>query len=261
MPGLYMGASAVAPGGAGKLYLGAEQIWPQIPAGPSFDAFTIHAWDPDSGSDASGIIPDAIGSAPMRPVSGATPVSNWNGEITGSYEIPFVDAADIADFRALSQATITFWYLRRANSGNFSGLAAYGDGSISAGSPGTWELRQNGSNTLQMHLRSSFLNSQNGSLTINNDEWIMLAIRLGANSWHTLANGSNSISNLSWSSQAKTNINRGLMFGTYAPSPESYLDGVGTTGFRGRFGDIRVHNKALSNAEIDAIYAAGRQSY
>lgn len=264
MAGLYLGAAALVVPGLASVRKGAEQLWPAAPGGPVFDDFTIHAWDPDGGANSSGIITDAVGSAPLRAVNDTTPIANWNGEVANDNTVLMADSADLSTFQGLSQATLTFWVLRRAAAGNFAALAAYGDGAVdnSSGSNGTWEVRRDGASTIQMRIRNGGNTSAaSGSFTLPEDDWAMLAIRLGASQWRTMINGSAALASLSWASQAKTNLSRGLAFGRYAPTPAAHGDGAGTTQFRGRFGDIRVHNKTLSNAEIDAIYSAGRQSY
>lgn len=260
MAGLYLGSSPVALGGASRLYYGAEQIWPGVPLGPSFDAFTVHAWDPQSGADANGQIADAVGSAILRAVTGATPIANWGGAINDSATALIVDAADIAAFNNLAQVTLTFWMQLDSGSGAYAPVVAQATDAISTGAEGGFELRRNGSTAMQFRVRSSYTAGVKPTFDPGTG-WRFYAIRLGASQWRAIFEGGAS-GDLSWLSQVRPNLGRGLSFANYAPSLVSYLDDADSNvGFRGQFGDIRLHNKTLSTAEITALFEAGRQSY
>lgn len=261
MAGLYLGSSPVSLGGASRLCLGSEQVWPLMPSGPVFDPYTIHAWDPDGGSDGSGVIADAIGSAPLRPINGTAPIANWNGEFASNSVALFVDAPDISVFRGLAQATITFWVCFRAGTASFHGLVAHGDG-ITTAAAGSFQVYRDGAGQFKMEVKTSYVAADTESFAPGTDQWRMVTLTLGANNWRALFDGLAAEIDISWLGQAMGNVNRGLAFGAYAPVPVTYTGGVnGNNGFRGRYGDIRLHNKVLSPAEIGALFAAGRQTY
>lgn len=270
MAGLYLGAAAVDLGGAARLMLGAEQIWPGVPSGPSFDAFTLHAWNPDGGGNASGIIPDAIGSRPLWIVNPGTGViASWDGAMTG-HRLLILDGVDVmATVGALSAATFTFWRYRNSGSVGFTPILGYGDGwAGGGGSTGSFQLFA-GDPSGQF-----FIMDWNGFAIEGESEtgnvagvWEFYAVTLGEDGWKTYCNGVETID--LGAAAPNLNADRILTFGprhiAFDYTQNDHTDALAGPSFldpwAGRYGDIRLHNKALSGAEVAALYAAGRQSY
>ena len=248
--------------------------------GVSFDPWTIHAWDANEGSTPSGIIADAIGTVPLYAAVGTALKNNWDGEIDDADITTLVALpADISDFINDPTCTITFWARYNSNSQNFAGLLSHAPFATDSSSApvGSWYIKREGSSALGFYHRASG-GFQGASVSASpapaNDTWAMYTVRLGANQWlATLNNDHANAAYLAWSDAPKGALDQVLKFGGYPLSANvnEISDGVGSSensntltasgGFRGRFGDIRVHNKILSDAEVNALYAAGRQSY
>ena len=248
---------------------------------PTFDSWTINAWDPDAGSNSSGIIPDAVGTAPLYAVVGTALKNNWDGEIDQADITTLVaQPADIAGFINDPTCTITFWVRYSGQTNNFAGLishAPFNTESSSAPVGSWWMKREGGSAFSFLHRASGF---QGGATSTSSapaaNTWAMYTVRLGANQWlATLNNEHANAAYLAWSGAAKGALDQVLKFAgpPLGANANDISDGVGSaensnaltggvdTGFRGRFGDIRIHDKILSDAEINALHTAGRQSY
>lgn len=264
MPGVYLGGTPVSFPGASRLMLGSAQVWPVEPAGPEFDAFTIQAWDPAGGSDASGLISNAIGSAPMYARRGASALASWNGVHT-DYQQVVLDEADAASILTGAARTISFWVYRSSTSGNYTAIANYAQAyPDSGGSPGGWTFFYGEANTLFNSVRNEFgFGAGDSDNTFTANTWHFITLTLGANQWRFYLNGS-LIGDYTWSAAANADQDRVLKFGNSEPGAyDAYTDTFPTSGsiFAGGFGDIRVHNKILNSTEISALYAAGRLSY
>ena len=274
MAGLYLGAAAVDLGGAARLMLGAEQIWPGAPSGPSFDAFTLHAWNPDAGANASGIIPDAIGSRPLWIVNpGSGVIANWDGAITAR-QVLVLDGSDAqAAIGGSSARSISFWRRRNTGSTAFTPVLAYGDNWPGSGGTSQGSFQLSGEDTAGYHL---FVDSGAGYGVEDDvttgyqpaDTWEFLTVVMGASGWR-IYSGATEIISLAVTF-TPPNVNRILTFGprhiAFDNTQDDRTDDITLSPlildpWAGRYGDIRLHNKALSGAEIAALYAAGRQSY
>ena len=117
--------------------------------GPSFEAGVIHAWNPDAGSDASGIITDAVGSANMWARSLTDPIANWDGAMGGaSYAALAVDHADITDFKT-NTSTLTFWLYEDGGSPTYHPLVHMSN--TASLSTGDWRMGRNGASDDQQN--------------------------------------------------------------------------------------------------------------
>ncbi len=275
--GTELATNAIAATQAGSLtvYGGTATATNESP-GVTFDAWTIHAWDADAGSNASGFVPDSVGSAPLYAAVGTTLKNSWDGEIDTTDNVALVALpADISGFINDPSCTITFWAIQRSSSADFAGLISHAGIDLNdASAPiGSWALNESGSVAFEYSVRvSGFRASGYSSASAPaSDVWSMYTVRLGANAWKaTLNNVHSSAVDISWNSSVKGALDNVLKFGGYGILANEISDGVGSSannnstsgdGFRGRFGDIRIHNKILSDAEIDTLYTAGRQSY
>lgn len=240
-----------------------QTVWATKGPASIFPAYTIHAWNPDGGANSSGIITDVVGGCPLRAVDGSTPIADWNGESSSNNVVLFADSSDLATYRELSFASITYWVLFRSGSASFHGMGTISTADIFATPDvGSWELRRNGAGGFEFKVRAGFTGSSTVSFSPGTDTWRMVTILLGSTQWKVFLDKRAASMDVSYLTQVKTNIERGLGFLMYAPTPASYTEGVGgNSGFRGRMSDIRIHNKILSNEEIDALFDAGRQTY
>ena len=237
-------------------------------AGGAFDPWTIHAWNPDAGSNSSGIVPDAIGTAPLYAAVGTAIKPDWNGEVTSADPVTLVALpADIPNFINDQTSTITFWMLHRSGSAGYNNIISHApyDPGNSLAPVGTWKMNREGPSAFTMHHRATGGfngNSTTGAATPADDTWAMYTLRLGANEWRATLNNSHfNNAFLAWSDAVKGNTNHVLKFGgnMLGYFADEISDNVGNNaGFRGRFGDIRVHNKILSDSEVEILYAAGR---
>lgn len=235
--------------------------------GPTFDPAVIHAWDPDGGANASGQIADAVGAATLWAIqtpASPTPISNWNGEVLNQQALT-TDASQITDFRNAPFATLSFWVLRRSTADAYPTIAGWIDANpFSGGTAGGFLCTREGpTHDLAINVRgtSANYNAKSGEDGMGNDTWTFVTMVLGANQWFVYRNGVPEV-DMDWNSQAKsTTMNTRLAFGG-GYTGVNYNDAFSMTNdFNGRFGDIRVWNKALTPAEITALYAAGRQSF
>lgn len=271
---LAKGSGLIRPAGVGEVWLGAARVWPPEgggsppppppPPGPTFDAFTIHAWDPASGSDASGIIGDAVASVPMYARRGASALASWDGVHT-DYQHVMLDEADAQAILTGAARTITFWIRRNASSGNYQFLADYAqDRPDDGGVEGGWTLYYAEASAVFHSARNEFgFGSGSNTATFTSDTWHFVALTLGPSQWRFYLNAS-LIGDYTWSAAANGDQNRVLKFGPSGPGAyDAYTDTLPTSGsaFAGGFGDIRVHNKILSGTEISALNTAGRLSY
>lgn len=233
--------------------------------GPSFPSYTIHAWDPDAGSNSSGYVPDAVGSAPLYAANGTSSVANWDGEIDAGDPVTLVALpGDLSTFRGDSSCTITAWIMFRSGSGTYSGLISNATAQpVSGGAQSGWFIRREDGSGYQWSVRfEGYGGTANVSGVPSADTWVMLTLRLGSSQWRAFRNDRAASADLSWSGTAKADITNVLKFGGYPVDAEILADNVGDSGdLRARFGDIRVHDKILSDSEIDDLYTAGRQSY
>lgn len=241
------------------------------PSGPGFDAFTLHAWDPDAGGNATGYVPDAVGARPLWIVDPTTGViASWNGAMSG-HRLLILDGTDAqATVGAFDSVTFTFWRYRNAGTPSFTPILGYGDGWTGDGaSAGTFQLFGGDPS-------GHFFIKDVGGFAIEGEEetgnvaeaWEFYAVTTGTDGWKLFINGSETISLPGDTSNL--NVDRILTFGPRhiafdntqsdhtdpIPNAPMFLDP-----WSGRFGDIRLHNKALSAGEVAALYAAGRQSY
>ena len=228
--------------------------------GPVFEAGVIHAWNPDAGADASGIIADAVGSANMWIRLGLDPVTDFTGAFPGGTgPALIVDHADITDFK-IATPTLTFWMYEEPASPFYGALASIRGPSDALGD--FWMARS-GDNTDQQN--QVYMGYQAGSSGANprvmlEGQWNLWTIRLGASKWRVLGNSAVTLSSASWSSTSFAGNTGPLSLAqgyTRINDHTEYLTGD----FIGRFGDVRLWDKSLSDAEIAALYAAGRQSY
>lgn len=232
--------------------------------GPAFDAFTIHAWDPDAGSNASGIVPDAIGSRSLHVRRGASAVANWDGQCD-DHQLLILDAADAAACVAQSARSLTFWMRRDATAEDYTEICNYAlDYPGGAGPQGQWTLSYGTGGFIQHTIRTGFDFGAGGNIdTFTDDTWVMWTLTFGANQWRAYLNTTQFVDN-TFDNLAPADITAVLRFGGGEPGPQDdHTDTfpTDTNLFVGRYGDIRVHNKILSPAEISALVAAGRQSY
>ena len=230
------------------------------PSGPAFEPGVIHAWNPDGGADASGMIADVVGAAPMWIMNSGAPVVNWTGEMVGGALV--VEPPGLADFKALTGATLTFWALMRSTSHTYAAYAGMGDAQpVTGGTQGSWLLRREGSTLMQYSVRTSSggAASANGSAPVN-DEWYHFSLRFGASQWRSIANNYAASVGLTWVSTPKQTTNDWpLILGAYPLAVPK--ESVGDGSYNGRFGDVRLWDHVLDNAEVAALYAAGRQTY
>lgn len=266
MAGFNIGLDPVRFAGASRVMLGDAQLWPPVeePSGPTFDDFTIHAWDPASGSNGSGIIPNAVGSQPMYARRGDSALTSWDGVHT-DYQHLLLDQADAAAVLTGANRTLTFWVRREAGSGNYLGIANYAQAyPDSGGLAGGWTLFYGEGGYTVHSMRNEFSFGNSGNITaLTNSTWHMLTVTLGAGQWRAYFNGT-AFSDGTWSAATNADQSTVLKFGPSEPGiTDSYTETLPTSGptWVGGFADIRVHNKILNSTEINALYAAGRLSY
>lgn len=256
--GLRRGADNIRPNTA------SEGSYTLDPSGPVFEAGVIHAWNPDAGADASGIIADAVGSANMWARTGASAAANWAGALTGA-EALCVDNADISDFKSIATPTLTFWLNEDAGSPSFAslgGMCAVGylpGGGADKGD--VWFARAGASSDVQFAIQIGYAASNTSSgRNMAPGVWNLWSIRLGPNKWRMLRNGSAILASVSYSSQAFAGNTKPLIL-AHAPGMADHTGTFGSGLMRGRIGDVRMWSASLSDAELDALYAAGRQSW
>jgi hypothetical protein len=228
-----------------------------VAGGPTFESGVIHAWDPDAGADASGIIADAVGSANMWARDDLSAATSWSGEMAG--EALVVDHADVTDFK-IAAATLTFWMYENGPSPAYSPLVHLAN--TGASSTGDWRMSRNGgSSDQQNYVYTGYDAGANGKnpRECPTGQWNLWTIRLGAGTWRVLGNSAVQLSSTSWVTASFAGNTRPLSLG----SNENISDHTGGvySDFRGRFGDVRMWDKSLSDAEISALHTAGRQSY
>jgi hypothetical protein len=228
-----------------------------VAAGPTFESGVIHAWNPDAGADASGIIADAVGSANMWARDDLSAATSWSGELAG--EALVVDHADVTDFK-IAAATLTFWMYENGGSPAYSPLVHLSN--TGGPSTGDWRMSRNGATSDQQnYVYTGYDAGANGKnpRECPTGQWNLWTIRLGAGTWRVLGNSAVQLSSTSWVTASFAGNTRPLSLG----SNEDISDHTGGvySDFRGRFGDVRMWDKSLSDAEIAALYTAGRQSY
>lgn len=230
-----------------------NSVWNGLKNKITFDNFTIAAWNPDGGGSSTGTIINAIDQKRNLFIlenSGQDPVLNWDGEMDGGYtlELPPDDSSFLVTENV---RTITFWHMRRSSLGNYTNIVSYYASSLPTNSlDNGWIYRWT---TDALGQYDGYISSSNAGyitqalsssgLTFNNDEWYFYAAIIGASSWRLYRNDTE-------------------MF-----NPSFYPGVNEDNGFKlrfdgeGKFGDIRVHNKALSSTEVSDLYSAGRKSY
>lgn len=231
------------------------------PGGPTFEAGVIHAWNPDAGADASGIIADAVGSANMWVRLGLDAVTDFNGAFTGgdnTSEVLVVDHADITDFK-IATPTLTFWMYEEETNPIYCGIAALHGEPLATGD---FRIGRNGTSSDQQNY--VYTGYQAGATGLNprqmpTGQWNLWTIRLGAGTWRVYGNSAVQLSSTSWVSASFAGNTRPLVLANNRVIADHAGDISGE--FRGRFGDVRLWDKSLSTTEISDLYTAGRQSY
>ena len=237
-------------------------------SGPTFESGVIHAWDPVGGADGSGIIADAVGGAPMYVRSGLSAVADWNGTLTGGAginEVLCVDNdADTADFFAEATPTITFWLYEEATSGTYAGIAGVSTNGYlpGGGTKETGDFTVGRSNTYdcQVYVWGGYAAGGRGLNPRENPagQWNLWTLRLGAGKWAVLGNDAVTLLSISWQS-AVFDSSAAISIGATG----GYADHTTYMGSAiiGQYGDVRLWDKSLSDAEIIALHTAGRQTY
>ncbi len=237
-------------------------------SGPTFESGVIHAWDPVGGADGSGIIADAVGGAPMYVRSGLSAVADWNGTLTGGAginEVLCVDNdADTADFFAEATPTITFWLYEEATSGTYAGIAGVSTNGYlpGGGTKETGDFTVGRSNTYdcQVYVWGGYAAGGRGLNPRENPagQWNLWTLRLGAGKWAVLGNDAVTLRSISWQS-AVFDSSAAISIGATG----GYADHTAYMGSAiiGQYGDVRLWDKSLSDAEIIALHTAGRQTY
>lgn len=224
-----------------------------------FEAGVIHAWNPDAGADASGIIADAVGSANMWVRLGLGAVTDFTGAFPGTTSpVLIVDHADITDFK-VAAPTLTFWMYEEPDSPNYGNLASIRGPATATGD--FWMARNGDTSDEQSTVYIDYQAGSNGASPrqMLEGQWNLWTVRLGASKWRVLGNSAATLSSLSWSSASFAG-NTGPVILADAENVADHTGNI-TGNFKGRFGDVRLWDKSLSDAEIAALYAAGRQSY
>tara|TARA_R110000772_G_scaffold66361_1_gene147889 strand:- start:81380 stop:82201 length:822 start_codon:yes stop_codon:yes gene_type:complete len=238
------------------------------PSGPTFESGVIHAWDPDAGADASGIIADAVGSANMWVRSGLSAVASWDGSLTGyagSAETLCVDNSDISDFFAVANPTLTFWFYEDPSSPLYGGIAGCStdpylqDG---GGTTGDFTVGRNGSTSdAQVYTWTGYAAGGSGTdpRTCPTGQWNLWTMRFGAGAWALLGNAAVVMRDNSWVTASLAGKTAPVTIGEVGGYTD-HTDDMGSA-IVGRFGDVRLWNKSLSSTEIIDLHTAGRQSY
>lgn len=232
--------------------------------GPAFETGVLHAWDPDAGSDGSGIITDAVGSASMYVRNGASAEASWTGAFTGNQAL-CVDNGDASDFFGISTPTLTFWLNEDASSpsyGTLGGMCAVGylpGGGASNGD--VWLARSGGSSDAQLAVQMGYAGrATSPDRTQLTGVWNLWTIRLGPSQWSLLKNGAISSASLTFSSQTFAGNANPLILGN-STGITDHTGTFGTGGLIGRIGDVRMWDHTLTDTELNDLYTAGRKSY
>lgn len=243
------------------------------PSGPSFDSFTFAAWDAASGGNASGNVPNAVSAVPLWVVDQNTTLTNWDG-IFNDRELLIIDGSDaMANITSRSSVSVSFWYnwyTAGSNPSNGSPIIGHGNGWPGSGgvANGSFHFGSNYDGSIFMFVHDGYAASafSSGSV-LSRNTWHFITLTAGTGGWRVYVDGVIAI-DMSWLTVRLPSINRVWAFGAYWILIENTQTSH-TSGFSNHYdyywagvmGDIRMHNKTLSAAEVAALYAAGRQSY
>ncbi|RAN30620.1 LamG domain-containing protein [Hyphomonas pacifica] len=268
MPLKFGSADLVLPG-VDRVYAGPQLVWPA--AGPVFPANVIHAWNPDGGGNASGYVPDAVGTAPLYVVAGGATnslVPDWTGALAASQAL-ILEPADSPAFKAAPFATLSYWMKRSGKGNNYSPVVHWTRGfpPLGEGVSGMFIVRLTTSAGPQFFVKRD-AGQATGQLDDDiseGDAWVHFVIVLGDSRWLLRRNDADDV-NASWADTAKaTTEDQILQFGGWRSEGDVATTTWGganvENGLIGRFKDIRIYNTALSESEITALHAAGPQTY
>lgn len=236
-----------------------------LASGPTFEAGVISAWDPDAGADISGVIADAVGSSNMWARNGAAAAASWDGALNSDVVL-VVDHADLAAFKAGQPRTLSFWLYEDPTNpsyGNlvnntFSGFLPGG-----GGVNGEWRISRSGTADTQFTVQMGYAGGGTSATPrkMPTGSWRLWTIRLGAGAWSVKGNAAENLVDISWSSQTWPASNVAPLCFAGGAGAADHNETLGAGSVVGRFGDVRIWDKSLSDAEIIALNSAGRQSY
>jgi len=152
----------------------------------------------------------------------------------------YVDISDTNVLRLNSDFTISLWHEISAPAGTYPGIMYKGDGSLAG--TGYIIFSINSYPTYISYKRDGQYITSNSVLILGNWKLITLSYASGIGNWYI-----NGTLNSSVSKAFVTNI-----------STSSLRLGKGDEYFNGLLDDVRIYNRALSAAEISALYNASK---
>lgn len=242
-------------------------------AASSFGSDVIHAWDPFSGGNSSGFVPDAVGSTSLWVRDQSTTVINWDG-VFNDRELLIIDGTDVqASITNNTNISISLWYnwaTTGSNPSNGSPIIGHGDGwPGGSATDGSFQILSGFDGSLGLYIHNNGFSSSafSSAGVITRDTWYMITLTAGPGGWRVYVN-STLVVDLSAVNENLPNINRVLAFGAYWILIENTQTSHNDTFsnhfdyyWAGNMGDIRIHNKILSSTEVSDLYNAGRQTY
>lgn len=236
-----------------------------VPAGPVFDEFTTHAWDPASGADETGAVQPAVGPAPLWAMNSQGVIADWAGTLISGQAL-ILDAEYAGPAIEGGPKALSFWRRVEAGGATFRAIVSHANAPTSSQDalPGSWRLSGWEEPDLEYAYRTD-LNFQAGLVAngvIIPDAWEFFVLNFNSGAWECYVNGVRVITLDEWPATTGS-IGRALAFGAAQvgaainhETPFAIQNGVVQD-----FGDIRIHDRPLTETEVGALYQAGRRTY
>lgn len=239
---------------------------------PTLDPAVQMAWDP-VGSTANAF---GIGSHPdvtnysIWPMDGGDDqvATDWAGTIDGPIAdnliIDYTDLSAAGVVAANQSYTTSFWMKRTNAPSGFATIWGIADSwPAFGGSTGSVGIRAE-NNDIDFGFRGSFGSVGQILGDVIQDEWIHLVVSIADNDMDAYLNGvraaGHSNSGVDWEVK---DIGVAMLFGSRAGNGiADHTEDLSTTSiWQGQVGDIRIYNTKLGDAEVLALYNAGRAEY